>query len=526
MTTTTSGNRQIARASLIVMVTFLASRLLGLLRDVVISAQFGTSGSYDAYVAAFRIPDIIYTLIAGGILVSAFVPTFTDYLAREDRPGAWRMASAVINLVTLTLIAAAILAALFAEPIVRYLLAPGFNAEMQQLTVQLIRLLLIPPIIFGISGVVMGILYAHQSFWLPGLAPSMYNLGIIAGSIVLAPTLGVFGLAIGAIFGALLHLLVQVPGLIKVKARYTARLAIRDPGVQEVVRLMLPRIFGVAVVQLNFLVETSLASLLGAGAVSALWYAWRIMLLPQGVVAQSVATAAFPTFADQYARGQFQQLRSSLAATLRSILFIAIPAAIGLLVLREPIIQLLFERGQFTEASTELVAAALGAFALGLIGHSGVEILARAFYALHDTKTPVLLGILALAINLIISLAVISVLGVPGLALANTIAITIEMLLLIVVIRKRLGGLDDRRVARSALKTTMAAVLMGLAVWFFLAVTASASVIVRTFGGMIVGGGVFFVVAWLLRSEELRGVLGMIMRRLGSRAAQSEAHDT
>ena len=256
------------------------------------------------------------------------------------------------------------------------------------------RLLLIPPIIFGISGVVMGILYAHQSFWLPGLAPSMYNLGIIVGAIVLAPTLGVFGLAIGAIFGALLHLLVQVPGLIKVKARYSARLAVRDPGVREVMRLMLPRMFGVAVVQLNFLVETSLASLLGAGAVSALWYAWRIMLLPQGVVAQSVATAAFPTFADQYARGQFQQLRSSLAATVRSILFIAIPAAIGLLVLREPIIQLLFERGQFTETSTELVAAALGAYALGLIGHSGVEILARAFYALHDTKTPVLLGIL------------------------------------------------------------------------------------------------------------------------------------
>jgi putative peptidoglycan lipid II flippase len=362
--------------------------------------------------------------------------------------------------------------------------------------------------------VVMGILYAHQSFWLPGLAPSMYNLGIIAGSIVLAPTLGVFGLAIGAIFGALLHLLVQVPGLIKVQARYTARLAVRDPGVQEVVRLMLPRIFGVAVVQLNFLVETSLASLLGAGAVSAMWYAWRIMLLPQGVVAQSVATAAFPTFADQYAHGQFQQLRSSLAATVRSILFIAIPAAVGLLVLREPIVQLLFERGQFTETSTELVAAALGAFALGLIGHSGVEILARAFYALHDTKTPVLLGILALTLNLIISLAVINVLGVVGLALANTIAITTEMVLLIVVIRRRLGGLDDRRVALSALKTTAAAVLMGLAVWGFLAVTASASVVVRAFGGMMVGAGVFFVAAWLLRSEELHAVVGMVRRRL------------
>jgi len=309
-------------------------------------------------------------------------------------------------------------------------------------------------------------------------------------------------------------LLVQVPGLIKVKARYSARLAVRDPGVQEVMRLMLPRIFGVAVVQLNFLIETSLASLLGVGAVSALWYAWRIMLLPQGVVAQSVATAAFPTFADQYARGQFQQLRSSLAATARSIFFIAIPASIGLLVLREPMIQLLFERGRFTETSTGLVAAALGAYALGLIGHSGVEILARAFYALHDTKTPVLLGIVSLVVNLIISLSLINVLGVIGLALANTVAALLEMTLLIVVIRRRLGGFDDRRVALSALKTTVASVAMGLVVWGFLAMTASASVVVRAFGGMIVGAGVFFIAAWLLHSEELRLLAGLLGRRL------------
>jgi putative peptidoglycan lipid II flippase len=515
VTTTASSNRQIARASVIVMATFLVSRLLGLLRDVVIGAQFGTSGDYDAYVAAFKIPDIIYTLIAGGILVSAFLPTFTDYLAKEDRSGAWRLASAIINLVVIVLVAVAFSAALLAEPIVRYLLAPGFSPEAQALTTDLMQLLLIPPIIFGASGVVMGILYAHQKFWLPGLAPSMYNLGIIFGAIVLAPALGIFGLAIGAIIGALLHLLIQAPGLIKVKARYTARLSIRDPGVREVIRLMIPRMFGVAVVQLTFLVETILASWLATGAVSALNYAWRVMLVPQGVVAQSVATAAFPTFADQYARGQLAQLRSSLAATVRSILFIAIPAAIGLLVLREPIVQLLFQRGEFTADSTAIVATALAGYALGLIGHSGVEILARAFYALHDTKTPVLLGILALAIDLVMGLSLINVLGVLGLALANMTAASIEMILLIVVIRRRLGGLDDRRVVFSALKTSAAAALMGLTVWIFLHATTAAGVVVRAFGGMLIGAGVFFVAAWLLHSEELRSVLGMVRRRLG-----------
>jgi putative peptidoglycan lipid II flippase len=195
-------------------------------------------------------------------------------------------------------------------------------------------------------------------------------------------------------------------------------------------------------------------------------------------------------------------------------LFIAIPAAIGLLVLSTPIVQLLFERGQFTSASTDLVAAALSAFALGLIGHSGVEILARAFYALHDTKTPVLLGVLALGINLALSVALIDTLQITGLALANTIAALIEMVLLIVLIRKRLNGLDDRRLAISALKTTLASIVMGLAVWGFLNVMTDTSVMVRALGGTIIGASIFFVAAWLLHSEELHGVLGMVRRRL------------
>jgi putative peptidoglycan lipid II flippase len=309
-------------------------------------------------------------------------------------------------------------------------------------------------------------------------------------------------------------LLVQVPGLRRVGAQYSTRLAVRDPGVREVMRLMLPRMFGVAVVQLNFLVETSLASLLASGAVSALNYAWRVMLLPQGVVAQSVATAAFPTFADQYARGQLSQLRSALAATVRTILFIAIPAAVGLLVLSVPSVQLLFERGRFTETSTELVAAALGAYALGLIGHSGVEILVRAFYALHDTRTPVLLGVLSLAINLIMSLSLIHALGVTGLALANTTAALIEMMLLIIVIRRRLGGLNDRRMAISALKTIIASVVMGLTVWGFLNFAANTGVIIRAIGGMIFGMGIYFVAALILRVEELNNIIRLLTRRM------------
>ena len=381
----------------------------------------------------------------------------------------------------------------------------------------LMRLLLIAPIIFSVSGVVMGILNAKQNFILPGLAPIMYNLAIIGGATFLSPSMGIDGLAIGAVIGAGLHLLVQVPGLIKVGARYSARLSLHDPGVRQVLRLMAPRVLGLAIVQINFLVETILASNLGTGAVSALNYAWRVMLLPQGVVAQSVAIAAFPTFSDQFARGQLAQLRSALSATLRVILFIAIPSAIGLLVLRVPLIQLIFQRGQFQDTSTELVATALGFYALGLIGHSGIEILTRAFYGMHDTRTPVALGVVSLIVNLVLSLSLINVLGIAGLALANTIAALTEMALLAWVLRSRLHGLDDRRVVITAAKTLIASLVMALGVAGYLQITTTAGILVHAGGGLLVGAGVFALAAWLLRVEELHTLLGIVTRRLRSR---------
>ncbi|HET7376174.1 MAG TPA: lipid II flippase MurJ, partial [Anaerolineae bacterium] len=267
---TNSSHRQIARAAAVVMITFIASRVLGLARDIVISAHYGTSDALDAYYAASRLNDLIFTLIAGGALASAFIPTFAGYLAREDETGAWRITSHIINILLIALSIVSLLAAIFAAPIVSGLLGIGFDPAKQELTASLLRLLLIAPTIFGISGVVMGILNAKQNFWLPGLAPSMYNLGMIGGVIFLSATYGIYGLAIGAVAGAALHLIVQLPGLIKAGARYSPRLGLRDPGVRQVFRLMAPRVLGLATVQLNFIVETILASTLGTGAVSAL----------------------------------------------------------------------------------------------------------------------------------------------------------------------------------------------------------------------------------------------------------------
>ncbi len=434
----TSSNRQIARASIIVMAAFALSRLMGLARDMVITAQLGTSDAADAYQAAFRIPDTIFVLMAGGALASAFIPTFTGYMARGDDEGAWRLVSEMVNLLLVSVSLAAAAAAIAAPQLVGHVLAPGFSPEKQALTIPLVRLMLICPVIFSISGLMMGVLNARQQFLLPGLAPAAYNLGIIAGAWLLIPTLGPLGAALGAVVGAALHLLVQTPGLLKVGLRYTPVLSLRDEGVREVLRLMGPRVLGLAVVQINFWVETNLASGLGSGAVAALNYAWRVMLLPQAVFAQSVATAAFPTFAEQAERGQREAMRASLAVTLRTIILVTLPATFGLLIFRAPLIALLFERGKFVPSSTEMVSLALAFYAPGLVAHSGIEILVRAFYALHDTRTPVYLGSVAMLVNLVLSLSLIGPMRIAGLALANTLAAFAEMVLLMWFIRARL----------------------------------------------------------------------------------------
>ncbi len=476
-----AAKTQIARAAGLVMALFVVSRALGLLREMIIGHRFGTGGELDAYLAAFRLPDLLFQIVAGGALGSAFIPTFAGYLAHGDERGAWRLASHILNLVLLLTAGLAAMAALPAPWLVRTVIAPGFDPARQALTAGLMRLMLVTPAAFGVSGVVMGALNARQHFLLPALAPILYNLGIIAGALFLAPMWGVWGLAWGVVAGALGHLLVQVPGLARHRMQYTPALGLHDPGVHEVGRLMLPRMLGLAAVQLNFLVNTILASGLAAGSLAALNYAWLLMLLPQGVFAQAVATAAFPTFSAQAARGERAAMRSTLSATLRAVLYLTVPAAVGLIVLRLPLVQLLFQRGAFTDASTQKVAWALALYALGLPAHSVVEITVRAFYAQHDTKTPVAVGVAAMGLNVILSLAFLAAFGAlgwpphGGLALSNSLATTAEMAALLLLLRRRLGGLEGRRLAGSLLRIGPAAAAMGGVAWAVAACLAGES---------------------------------------------------
>jgi putative peptidoglycan lipid II flippase len=499
-----------ARAAGLVSALFAVSRLLGLLREIVIGAQFGTGAELDAYLAAFRLPDLIFYLVAGGALGSAFIPTFTARLARETDPrqvAAWRLASAVANLVLLVTTILAVLAALLAGPLVAHIIAPGFAPAQQQATAHLMRIMLIAPVVFGLSGIVMGILNSYQHFLAPALAPVLYNLSIILAAWLLAPTLGALGLALGVVAGAAAHLLIQVPALLRRRPVYEPTLGLHNPDVREVLRLMGPRVLGLAAVQINFLVSANLASGLSEGSLSALNYAWLLMLLPQGIIAQGIATAVFPTFSAQVAQGQMDALRSTLNGGLRAILWLTLPAAAGLLLLRVPLISLLLERGQFTAESTRLTAYALAFFAFGLVAHSILEVITRAFYALHDTWTPVRIGIAAMVVNVALSLLLLGPLAHGGLALANTLATTMETAALLWLIRPRLGGLGGRRLLRTLGKSLAAAAVMSMVLVWLLQTKAGLPGWLLALAGIVLGGAVYGLGALVLGREELRLIL-------------------
>ncbi|MBI3760791.1 MAG: murein biosynthesis integral membrane protein MurJ [Chloroflexi bacterium] len=510
---------RIARAAGVVMAAFVLSNIAGLARQILIARAFGASLELDAYYAAIRLPDILFTLVAGGALGSAFIPLFSGFLARDDRAGAWRLASGVTTLVFLTLTIVGGLAAILAPLIVSRILAPGFSPAAQALTVSLLRLMLASSVIFGVSGLVMGIHNAHQHFLLPAIAPILYNVGIMIGALA-APVFGVRGLAYGVVFGALMHLVVQLPGLRGRGARYTPTLGLDNPAVRDVAKLMGPRVLGLAVVQLNFLINIILASGMPEGSLSGLTVAFQILTLPEAVIAQAIAIAALPTFADQFARGQLVELRAALAGTLRGILFLSVPSSIGLLILRKPIVVLLFQRGHFDERSTELVAWALAFYAIGLVGHSVVEIVSRAFYALHNTRTPVAIGAAAMTLNVILSLLFSRLFAANGLsphgglALANSIATALEMIGLLWLIARRLGGLEARAVTFSLARTLGGGAAMTIALLAWLNFVASRPAWLVGLGGTAIGGVIFWLVAALVGSEEARAIPKMAVARL------------
>jgi putative peptidoglycan lipid II flippase len=507
-----SANRQIARAAGTIMVTFIFVKLVGLLANMLLANAFGTSDQKAAFDAANRVSETLFNLVAGGALASAFIPTFTTLLTRDRRDEAWRLASAISNLVLLVLTTLALLSAIFAPWVVTHLLARFDDPAQVSLTVDLLRIQIVSAVIFGLSGLGMGILNAHQRFLAPALAPAMYPLGIIFGVEVLAKRMGmgIQGVAWGVVIGALLHLLIQLPQLARAPGRrYIPSLGLHLPAVREVLILMGPRLLGVAVVQLNFWINTLVASQYPPG-LAAINYGFALMMMPEAAIAQSIAIAALPTFSAQVAAGRREEMRRSLATTLRGVLLLSIPASIGLMLLRRPLVALIYGRGMFSEESIELVAWALLWYAAGLVGHCLVEIVSRAFYALHDTRTPVAVGVAAMSLNVALSLVFyqwFARMGLPphgGLALANTLATGLETAGLLVLMRRRLDGLHGQEILRALAAGAASALVMGGALWLWMLWGAGLPNWLAVVGGIALGGLVYGALLAALRVEEFR----------------------
>jgi putative peptidoglycan lipid II flippase len=504
------------------MVAFILSNLTGLLRQILIANAFGTQADIEAFNAANRVAETLFALVAGGALASAFIPTFTSLLTKDDNKGAWHLASSIFNLILLVISITSLIAAIFAPQVVRYVLAPGFADQpaKEALTIDLVRLMLPSAAIFALSGLVMGILNSYHKFFVPALAPSMYQIGMIFGVLVLSPSMGIIGLAWGVLIGASLHLLLQVPSLIRLGARYTPTLGLKTPAVHEVARLMGPRLLGVAVVQLNFWINIRLASQHPEGSVTGIVIAFALMLMPQAAIAQSIAIAAMPTFSAQYALGKLNEMRHSLASSLRGVLLLSLPASLGLILLRKPLIVLLYQRGEFDSRSTELVAWALLWYAVGLVGHSVVEIVSRAFYALHDTKTPVFVGIAAMSLNVVFSYAFsalffrIGWLPHGGLALANSLATALEMLGLLYLMRGRLNGIEGKSLLVGGFQAVAGTAVMSIGLWFWLRQTTNLPDWQVVIGGIVIGATLYALAMLVLRVKEARSLTKAIQGRI------------
>ncbi|HEX9436551.1 MAG TPA: murein biosynthesis integral membrane protein MurJ [Candidatus Limnocylindria bacterium] len=502
----------IAQASLVMIGTLVASRVLGWLRLSVIGAQFaGEPRELDAFLAAFRVPDTIFNLLVAGALSSAFIPVFSGYLAKEREHEAWRVASSVMNAMLIALVA---LSAVmwFAAPYLVPLIAPKYDADQLALMTDLTRIMLLSPILMGLSALFTGVLNSYRQFLSGATAPLVYNAVIILFAWFGAPFLGIRALAIGVVAGAAMMWLVQVPELTFRRTRYTFALDLAHPGVREIATLAWPRTVALAVVQVVLFVDVNLSSRMAPGSYTALLYAFQLTMLPLGVFSIAISAAVFPTLTRFASLGQPVRMRDALEQAVRWIMFLTLPTVIVMIVLRRPIVHLLFQYGEFGDAAREATALAFLFYSLGLAGHALVQILARGYYATKDTTTPLVMTVINIVVNVILAIALAPSLGINGLALANSIATLVEAALLLFVLapraRLRLGGLSV-----STLRHLAASLSMGVAMFAFIRVTnlpldlaanpPKALLLAQTAIAVAFGGAVYVLASSLFRASEL-----------------------
>ncbi len=504
--------RHLLRSSVIVIFLFGLGKLTGLVRTRLVSTTFGTGPEIDAFVAANQLPEVFFTVIAGGSLAAAFIPVYSNYLNNRSTRDSLKLANTILTMVIIILGAVSALGAIFAPWLVRVVLVPDFPPETQALTAAIMRVILVQTTLFGISGVLSSILNAHQHFALPALSPIMLDVGYIFGIFVLVPEMGIVGMAWGTVLGALLHIVIQIPALLRYNYRYRPRLAVRMAGVLEIIRLMIPRFVTLGTIQFADLFIIRLASGLPVGSTSGYFYAYSLMQVPETLFGTAIAMVVFPTMAEQFNAGDLEGLRTAASRTTRIIWFLTIPAAAGMILLGRPIINLLLQGGEFTADSAQLVYGVLVVFSLRVVSESTVEIAARLFYAQHNTLVPMYTYIGWLLIDVALAYLLVEQLGILALALASTVAFTFLAAILLILNDRAIGGLLDRELGLSAARALaatagMSAVILGLSrliaqPLLLLAVAGTCGVITYLMLSVLLGGDEIPRLIELIRSRQ------------------------
>ena len=523
-------NHSVVKAAGMIGVATFSSRILGFVRDIVLARLFGATPAADAFFVAYRIPSLLRELFAEGSMSSAFIPVFTEYRLMRTKQEAWELASAVFTTV-LTLVTVVTIVGILTAPWLVLILAPGFQANPDKLALTtLLTRVMFPYLLFiSLAAVAMGILNSVRAFAAPAFSPLFLNIFIIGCALFVSPHLPepIIGVAIGVVAGGAAQFAMQLPSLKLRGLMFGVRFQPGHPGLQRIGALMVPSLLGLSVTQINITVSTILASFF-AGGPTYLFYGMRLIQFPLGIFGVALATAILPTLSAQAARGALDELRTTLGFGLRMILFIMMPAMLGLILLRTPIVHLFFEHGTFTAHDTAETALAVLCYSVGLWAFGGVRIIVAAFYSLQDTKTPAISAGIAVAANLLFSLALMSPLGAAGLALATALAAMVNGGILVAVLNRRLGGIEWRALGRSSLRVGMACVPMvvacwwvgGAQVWLHPADWTAKSVMLFVAIGLSVSG--YLGVHAVLRSEELDVVWGLVRRKLGAFAGSQE----
>ena len=448
----------------------LISRLLGFIRDLVIGMQFGATFVADAFFVAFRIPNVQRKILGEGAISAAFIPVFTEIRNKKGEEDAWKMAANLFNILLAILITSSLALALFA-PYIIMVFAPGFpqTSEKFNLTVLLTQWMAPYFLFIGLAVFCMGILNTYNKFALPAITPAILNICMILGTLIISPKLDqpILGLAVGVITGGLLQFVIQIPAIIRCGFKFIPSIDWKNHETLRISKLMIPAIFGLAVYELNMLVDTLLASLLPEGSISYLYYGNRLVQLPLGIFGVALGVAILPMLSHQVANKDFSEMVKTIAFGIRLILFITIPATIGLILLRFPIVNTLWERGEFNRLTTEGTAIALLYYSVGLCAFCGIKVIVPAFYSLNDTKTPAKVGVYSMLLNIILNLILMGPLKHGGLALATSISALFNVTLLIYLLKRRIGLMGGRKILSSAIKLFFVSGVMGIAVYLF-----------------------------------------------------------